>query len=99
MGTRLSHEHIVELALSGEVTVMWRYDFADGAITWMAGTDELLGATPHCRNGPWQAGQRRRPACSVSSKAGSVSVVSLMLASHPVGCRRALRESAPDRKD
>ena len=44
MGTRLSHEHIVELALSGEVTVMWRYDFADGAITWMAGIDELLGA-------------------------------------------------------
>jgi diguanylate cyclase (GGDEF)-like protein/PAS domain S-box-containing protein len=44
LGTKLSPEHIVELALSSESTVMWRFDFADSSISWMAGMDELLGA-------------------------------------------------------
>src|ERR1700716_3977623 len=70
MGTRLSHEHIVELALSGEVTVMWRYDFADSAITWMAGADELLGVTPPVATalGRWGSGGVR-PAVSPPRRA------------------------------
>ncbi|MDT7725581.1 MAG: hypothetical protein QOI21_2157 [Actinomycetota bacterium] len=43
VGTRLSREHIVELTLSSESTVMWRYDFTNGAIRWLPGIGDLLG--------------------------------------------------------